>query len=59
MEDEQVILEFDGQYFSALPIYLEGKTIILSAIHGDPSVKEKLSVETPTELEPWLESLME
>ncbi len=59
MEDEQVLLEFDGQYFSALPIYLEGKTIILSAIHGDPSVKEKLSMETPTELEPWLESLME
>ena len=59
MEDEQVILEFDGQYFSAMPIYLEGKTIILSAIHGDPSVKEKLSMETPTELEPWLESLME
>jgi len=59
MEDEQVILEFDGQYFSALPIYLEGKTIILSAIHGDPSVSDKLSMETPTELEPWLESLME
>jgi len=59
MEDEQVVLEFDGQYFSALPVYLEGKTVILSAIHGDPTVKEKLSMETPSELEPWLESLME
>ncbi|HUY00304.1 MAG TPA: ADP-ribosylation factor-like protein [Candidatus Deferrimicrobium sp.] len=59
MEDEQVLLEFDGNYFSAIPIFLEGKTIILSSIHGDPSVKEKLSQDTPTELEPWLESLME
>ncbi|MHA1130050.1 MAG: ADP-ribosylation factor-like protein [Candidatus Helarchaeota archaeon] len=59
MEDEQVLVEFDGQYFSAIPVYLEGKTIILSSIHGDPSVKEKLITETPTELEPWLESLME
>ncbi|NVM31305.1 MAG: hypothetical protein HWN65_20875 [Candidatus Helarchaeota archaeon] len=59
MEDEQVVVEFDGQYFSAVPIYLEGKTIILSSIHGDPSVQEKLLHETPTELEPWLESLME
>lgn len=59
MEDEQVVVEFDGQYFSAVPVYLEGKTIILSSIHSDPSVKEKLGEETPTELEPWLESLME
>ncbi|MHA1648958.1 MAG: ADP-ribosylation factor-like protein [Candidatus Helarchaeota archaeon] len=59
MEDEQVLVEFEGQYFSALPVYLDGKTIILSSIHGDPSVKEKLSQEVPTELEPWLESLME
>ncbi len=59
MEDEQVLVEFEGQYFSAVPVYLDGKTIILSSIHGDPSVKEKLSQEVPTELEPWLESLME
>ncbi len=59
MEDEQVLVEFDGQYFSSIPVYLEGKTIILSSIHGDQSVKDKLITETPTELEPWLESLME
>lgn len=59
MEDEQVMLEFDGKYFSAIPIYLEGKTIILSSIHGDQTVKEKLGIETPSDLEPWLESLME
>ncbi len=59
LDDEQVMVEFDGQYFSAVPIYLEGKTIILSSIHGDSSVREKLSLETPVELEPWLESLME
>jgi len=59
MQDEQVVLEFEGQYFSALPVFLEGKTIILSSVHGDSSVKEKLGQQTPAELEPWLESLME
>jgi hypothetical protein len=59
MQDEQVVLVFVGQYFSALPVFLEGKTIILASVHGDSSVKEKLGQQTPAELEPWLESLME
>jgi len=59
MHDEQVVLEFEGQYFSAVPIFLEGKTIILASVHGDPLVREKLGQQTPAELEPWLESLME